>query len=268
MRWMLRIRTVCVVCAFLLAVTACKKQDDPYLGPILPPPNSIDMEGLTKFISKKKSGVDSSYYNIAWNFVRIWDSISTRMLLTPKLLFLEALNGKEAIYDNVNQIWKWSYTKAIIGDGYYQSVLTGKVVGDSVCWSLTVTFVGGNGLIDFKWLEGQTDSKCSGGWWKLFEPLHNKTFLYIQWQHESDIVQWIKYTKVYETCNEDNCDFIKYSKTGDTLYNAYFDVNVTYPAATARIEWNRTSFAGRIIYGGWILPWDSSLKSLTPIPSN
>jgi hypothetical protein len=254
---------------YLASLSSCKKNGDAP-GPALPPSSSMDMEGLSNFTSKKKSTLvsdDSTNYKIAWRIVHKWDSIAIKFVLTPKIIFLEALSDKSPVYDDVNKIWTWTYTKNIAGDGNYQASLAATVDKDSVYWTMAVSRINGDGLFNFKWFEGHTDTKQTGGWWKLYDPVSKSAYLLLNWKKESDVVKWIQYTNIYET-DPSKGSFIRYGITTATDYNAYFDINLISPNGTAKIEWNTSTFAGKIIYDGWAYSWDSSLKSLAATPTD
>ncbi len=261
---------ICLVTLYLVALAGCKKSQDSSPSPAMPPSTSLDMEGLSNFSSKKKSAstkIDSSHFKKAWKFVHTWDSIAISFVRVPKTIFLEALSGKNPVYDDVNQEWTWTYTKNVVGNGYFQAILTGKVTNDSVYWTMTVSSVNNSELINFKWLEGQTDLKQTGGWWKLYEPFTKNAYLLINWGKESDAVKWIQYTNIFKN-GPDKGNSIKYGTTNATDYNAYFIISSVSPEATAKIEWNTTTYAGRLIYGGYSYGWDSNMNSLgiTPAP--
>jgi len=260
---------LCLVALYLVIQSGCKKKDDSG-APALPPSASMDMEGLSNFASKKKSislSTDSSNFKAAWKFVHSWDSITIKFLLVPKLIFIEALTGKEPVYDNTNEQWTWTYNKAINGNGNYQSVLTGKVSKDSMYWTMTVSLIGGDGLTNFMWFEGKTDLNQTGGWWKLYEPITKKAYLLITWDKKSEATKSIKYTNIFDLAL-DKGTYIKYGLSTKADYNAYFDIFCTFPQATAKIEWNTTTYAGQITYSGYIFGWDSALHNLTTKPAN
>jgi hypothetical protein len=248
---------------FLAIVTACQKSPNSVGAPVLPPSTSMDMAGLSSFTSQQKStsvSTDSSNFKRAWKIVQTWDSISVKLVLTPKLIFMEALNGKNAVYDADNKQWTWTYIKTIAGDGSYQAILTGKTDNDSVHWTMTVSRIDGDGLYHFKWFEGQTDIKQTGGWWTLYDPVSKEADLLINWKKESNLVQWIQYTNIVDT-NPDKGNYIKYGTTDATDYNAYFNISFVSSGATANIEWNTTTFAGQLIYLGKTYGWDSNMNN-------
>ena len=264
------ISPICLILLYLITNTGCNKSSDSTPTLALPPSTSMDMEGLSNFSSKKKSTLvssDSTHFKKAWKFVHNWDSISVKLVFTPKLIFKEALKDKSSVYDDVNKQWAWTYTKNITGDGSYLATLTGKIDNDSVNWVMTVSRVNGDGLYNFKWIEGRTDIKQTGGRWKLYDPISNGAYLLINWKRESDIVKWIKYTNICET-DPNKGNFIKYGTTNDIDYNAYIDITSNCPDKTAKIEWNTNTYAGRIIYESWTLGWDSSLKNLDPVQND
>ena len=249
----------------LTVATGCKKSSDSNGAPELPPAISIDMDGLSSFTSLKKStsvSSDSSNFILACSIVHTWDSISIKFVTTPKLIFKEALNGQSAVYDSETQQWTWTYIKTISGDGSFQAILTGKVDSDSVDWTMTVSRINGDGLNNFNWLVGRTDSKQTGGWWTLYEPVSKKACLLINWKKESEQVRWLQYTYITENaCNKD-C-YIKYGTTNDAGYNKFFNIFSTNSCEAAKIEWNATSMAGRLIYLGNTYEWNLNENNKT-----
>ena len=253
-----------LVTLYLVTLTGCNKPEDTSPAPALPQAVSIDMDGLSTFSSREKSAssnTDSSHYRKAWKYVHTWDSTSTSFVRIPKLILNEALHGNNAVYNAINDEWTWTYTKSIAGNGEFRAILTGKITEDSIYWTMTVSSVNNSELINFKWLEGQTDLKQTGGWWRLYEPYTKEAYLMINWGKESDAIKWIQYTNISHT-GPNKGNSIKYGTTGSTDYNAYFNISMVTPKANLKVEWNKTTFAGRLILGGSIYGWDSNLNSL------
>ena len=252
-----------LITLYLVVLTGCNKSRDTASGPAMPPSTSIDMEGLTSFSAKQKSAPvqnDSSYFIMACNHIQVWDSIVNDAIRVPKQLFIEGLSGKDAVYDDVNQQWSWTYIKSIIGEGKFEAVISCKEMDDSLYWTMTVSSVNNAELYNYKWLEGKTDSKQTGGWWVLYYPNNSTNNILINWSKESEIIKWIKYTSAsLECCN--NCNSILYG-TKDTIgYNAYFEISMEKITDCAKIEWNKTTFAGRLIYNGITYSWDSNMNN-------
>lgn len=248
---------------FLASGIACKKSSDSNGAPALPPAASIDMNGLSSFVSLKKStsiSPDSSHYKTAWRIVHTWDSVSVKLVSTPKLILLEALNGKSAVYDAVNKQWTWTYIKSIAGDGNYQAVLTATMDTDSVDWTMNVSRINGDGLYNFKWIEGRTDTKRTGGWWTLYEPISKKSYLLITWKQESELVKWIQYTNIIEG-DGNKGGYISFGTSTDVDYNAYFNIFSAASGKTAKIAWNTSTMAGQLICDGNTYGWDATLTN-------
>lgn len=247
----------------LLMATACKKSGNSADSPLLPPAVSLEMDGLTNFVSLTKSETaapDSSHFKMAWRLVHSWDSISTKLVLTPKLLLKEALKGKNAAYDAASRQWSWTFIKAIPGDGSYQAILTAKKDEDSLFWAMTVSRINGDGLYNFKWMEGRTDIQQTGGWWTLYDPVSSFAYLSIAWNKTSDTEHWIQYTNIIDG-DPGKGSYIKYGTTNAVDFNAYFTIFIAASGKTAQIEWNTTTRVGQLSYDGAIYAWDSSMKN-------
>lgn len=251
-----------LVVLYVACLQGCKKPSDSPAPP-MPPASSMEMEGLSDFITKKKStlvSADSSNYKKAWKLVHCWDSITNKLLEVPLIFFLEAISDKSAEYDDSTKQWTWTFNKTILGDGSYQAIFGAQVETDSVYWNMTVSRINGEGLFHFVWFDGRTDVKQTGGWWKLYDPTSGNAYMLINWAKKDDQGKWIKYTLIDDTYLNKN-DFILYGTNTATDYNAYFNIGLLSQGINAQIEWNISTYAGKITSNNLSYSWDNSLNN-------
>jgi hypothetical protein len=237
---------ICLATIYLMLFAGCQKPEDSSGAPGVPPSFSLDMGLLSSFTSLKRSDKisdDSSNFYLAYQFVHPWDSMAMNSVSVPELLLKEATNHKQAVYDQIAGEWSRSYTVTMVGNGSYLTVLTGKIVEDSVAWNMKVSRIDGDGFYNFIWYEGKTDAKNTGGWWIVYDPVKKEAYLQVLWKQESESVKWVRYTNV---CNDDASKghSIKFGNSGTSDYNTYFDI--TDPATVVKVEWNQSEFNGRV----------------------
>lgn len=240
--------------------SGCKKGSESDGSPALPPEISISMGELKSFTSLKKSDpvtIDSSHFKMAYEIAHTWDSVIIKIINKPEALLKAALNG-EKTYDKDKKQWNWTFIKALTGDGSYQATLSASLIGDSISWTLTASRINGDGVYKFKWLEGSIDTKQTGGNWMVYEPISKAAYLVVSWKKESDNTRWIKYTKI----SGDKQSSVKYGTSNNSAYNAYFNIFTTDDTEPAVIEWNTSTFEGRLIYNGNTYSWGVDLGNM------
>lgn len=248
---------------YFVILTGCEKtKDSP--APEFPPLSSVEMEGLTLFTSKLKSeeSKDSSNFFKAHNFIRIWDSIAIRLVRVPKVLLKEVKQyTPEALFNTETSEWEWQFIKDMTGDGQYLATLTATTFEDSIYWKMKVSRIGGEGFNNFTWFEGKCNFKNTGGWWKINEPIVKKTFLFIQWDYNTETEKWIKYTFIADE-ESNKGSYIKYGVLNSQGYNSYFDIFFVSSSLFAKIEWNKADFSGKLtINQGITYLWDAYGKN-------
>ncbi len=249
----------------LLFTFACEKSDDAIEESnalVLPPYESmaIDLEIFQDDASTSKvlaQNLKSNEANGNWLFskivVGVWNIAVFKTLAVPVTAFRLAFNHTPvSVGDNT---WEWNYSV----DGFtaeYTARLTGEVTGEEVLWKMYLTKVGIEGFEEFLWFTGSSAMDGNSGSWVLNEsPLKPEPIINIDWQRESDEIGKIKYTWVRELNEKEQEDpykdsTLEYGKQ-EGEFDAYIDTYVydteLMGYSDVRIEWNTTSFEGRVM---------------------
>lgn len=259
-----------------IAISGCKKDNDNNTL-LLPPSTSMSMD--FNFTSATKStSVASNNHGIASGAISYWSIIAASQTLIPSAAFKKALENTP-VFNDVDKLWEWKYDTKV-GNDIYKSKLTGKMSADSVEWSMFISKVGDNNIINYKWFNGKSHVARTGGWWILNYPrnidggLISDPGLMITWIYASEQVFSLKYLSIanqkYDNTsgsyidNDDKGGFIEYGHIVDTKYNSYYTIYSKKNLNKYDIVWNTTSKNGQIKLNGTPIGcWDELLQDQT-----
>jgi hypothetical protein len=248
-----------------LFMGSCEKSNDnseQATVPELPPFESMAID-FGAFEENGTSGKASTlvYDNKApngnWVFSRVvvgfWSSALYTTLAVPVASFQAAFSkSPEKIADDT---WQWTYSV----DGFtseYTARLTGQLTSDAVVWNMYITKIGIEGFDEFLWFSGSSALDGNSGFWILNQgPDRPDPILRIDWERSGDEIGNIRYTWVRESDDQQNADpfrnsYLEYGlQEGnfDAYFNAYvYDTNLM-EFTEVTIEWNRSTFEGRVM---------------------
>lgn len=185
--------------------------------------------------------------------VGLWNTALFTTLAVPVASFKSAFAHRPVFLgDNT---WQWSYTV----DGFtsqYAARLTGEVSGDVIIWKMYVTKTGIGAFDEFMWFSGESSKNGNSGHWVLHQSADRPNkMLRIDWERVNEEIGDIRYTWVRDLKDDDSADSFKdsYLEYGlqdgdyDVFYNVHaYDENME-AFVDVNIEWNRTSYFGRVM---------------------
>lgn len=233
----------------VLVTSACKKDPQASVQPILPPVESMQMLDLSSM------GADiqkSTYLNIRYAkaVLAVWHNALTVDFAWQLAAFKLASSQKVVrVEDNK---WTWTYTVQV---GALQSdiVLTAWFVGQVIHWEMTVN--------NEKRLEGTSTSGQANGTW-MFYKNSATAYMSVVWAYNaSDKTGKVTYKKI------DPSDVDSDSYLIMTITNQTTDSDVTFKcyhksiSSSIDIQWSRKTKAGsyRVNDGAWKF-WDNLYK--------
>ena len=201
-----------------------------------------------------------SNWEYAAGIVSDWRTLTAVTLSTPIALY-EVAFDRQPSHVSGNK-WEWSYN-VNVSAMQYKVRLTGEISGSQVKWEMYVSRDGSGGVYEFKWLEGTSNTDGNNGSWTFYESYDSQTaLLQIDWTKLGTKVEKIKYVYLKSGYSKDA--YIEYgSATGgyDFYYEVHYYNTLLGRPSDARIEWNKSSKAGRIRSADYLLDewqcWDS-----------
>ena len=118
------------------------------------------------------------------------------------------------------------------------------MITDGVQWDMYITRDGS--FDDFHWYSGFSHVSGTSGTWSLnSDPADATAFIDIEWHRAASGETYdITYTNVVAGAPEYG-SYIEYGVSGDTPYDAYYNLFGAQGNNTTEIQWNRTTKEGR-----------------------
>jgi hypothetical protein len=239
-----------IVAIVALAATACDDATGPDdEAPELPPLNSFVMDFSDFTIPAQAAPGEvpmapaaGSYWMRSAAVVGVWNAIITLTLAPPVAAFVAAVNH-QAEWDEELSAWIWSYNFSALGV-QHSARLEARFITDGVQWDMYITRDGS--YEDFHWYAGVSNASGLSGIWTLNrDPDNPSVFIDIIWHRERSGDEYdITYTNIVAGAPE-NGSYITYGVTGNTPYDAFYDLFGSEAGNLTEIEWNRTTKEGR-----------------------
>lgn len=182
--------------------------------------------------------------NWTWAAVNIfvWNTVLTVGLAIPVAAFVESFNHEPV--QRTDGTWVWDYN-FYVASVLYLAELHGKVTDDEVQWTMYISKQ--DAYSDFLWFSGESNLSATEGTWALNNSPDDPTPLVgILWHRDPDAgTADIRYTNIVPDGPE-NGGYIYYGTTGETPFDAFYDIYNKGQDNHTDIEWNRTTKAGRV----------------------
>jgi len=203
------------------------------------------------------------YWTRAAVVAGVWNLILTGTLAPPVAAFVASFNHQP---EWSGEAWTWSYNFNVLAV-QHSARLEARLITDRVQWDMYITRDGS--FEDFHWYTGVSDASGMSGTWSLNKTPNDPTaFIDIEWNRSSSGNTYdITYTNV-EAGTAEYGSYITYGVTGDTPYDAFYDLFGAQGNNLTEIQWNRTTKEGRarslVLFedSDWHC-WDTSLENAT-----
>ncbi|MFW5707837.1 MAG: hypothetical protein ACOCX0_07120 [Bacteroidota bacterium] len=234
-----------IIVSLVLAPLAGCEKDDEGTPPQLPPPSSFNID-FSDFTEETKSQYANDTYihrGYALLNVAVWNTIIQLHLAIPVAAFNEAFNHTPV--PQADGSWLWSYDVEV-GINTFTANLYAMNNGNTVEWSMYISKTGQNPYTDFLWFSGISHLDRTQGEWTLYKsPNENIPYVGIEWFTNGDENAEITYTNIVPDGPE-NGGYIKYGRTAEVPYNAFYDIFNKGEDNLTEIEWDTITKAGRI----------------------
>jgi hypothetical protein len=236
--------------AVILVTVSCSDATEPEGDPPeLPPLTSFVMD-FGDFTDSPLAAPDVSlaataagtYWLRSALVVGVWNTILTVTLAPPVAAFVASFNH-EPVWSADDGAWTWPYDFTVLGV-QHSARLEARLVAAGVQWDMYITRDGS--FNDFHWYTGTSNITGTSGTWILnMSPNDPTEFLDIAWSRSaSGDTYELTYTNAVAGTAEYG-SYITYGVTGDTPYNAFYDLYGAQGGNLTEIEWNRTTKGGR-----------------------
>jgi hypothetical protein len=228
----------------LLPMTGCKKEDHG-TPPPLPPQSSFAMDFSDFTDQQKEQLANETYINraVAVLHVAFWNTVVFVHMAVPVATFKEAFNQQPQPQDDGS--WLWSFN-VNVGQTTFTAKLFGEIVGNQVEWEMYVSKSGAGAYEDFLWYSGTSEIGGTQGEWTLYKsPADPTPFVGIDWFKNEDGTEGITYTNIVPGGPE-NGGYISYEVTGNSPYDASYEIFNKGENNLVEINWNRETKAGQI----------------------
>ena len=261
---------VWLCCSMAVLVFGCSDSTAPEGDPPdLPPLNSfvIDFADFTGAplnaaevpLSDQMAG---SNWGRAAVVVGVWNIALTVTLATPVAAFLAAFTQQPEGSDGA---WVWQYNFMALGV-QHTARLEASPVTAGIRWEMYITKEGE--FEDFLWYWGESNLQGTSGTWSLnMDPSNPTDFIDIVWNQTASRETFnTRFTNVIPDAAE-NGAYIYHGVTGDSPYDAFYQIYSVVNDNLTEIEWNRTTKEGRtkdpLHFGDseWRC-WDSLLNNI------
>lgn len=200
---------------------------------------------LKKAIINPENQLPTSYVNYGHGLfnVGLWNSVVTVTMAVPVAAYIEALKHTP-VYLGDNS-WKWEYSVVVGENTYLAKLLASRISNEEFKAEMYISNNGMGGYSDFKWFEGIIRYDRTHAIWSLNESADNPAeWLEIEWNMDWEKeVSDITYT-ITKAGDDEYGSFINYAITDNAIFDAAYTVSGS--SNTINIEWNRTTYAGRI----------------------
>jgi len=164
-------------------------------------------------------------------------------MAVPVATFNEAFNQQpQPQYDGS---WLWNFS-VNVGQSTFTAKLFGEIAGDQVGWNMYISKAGTGAYEDFLWHSGTSEIGGTQGEWTLLKsPAEPIPFVGIQWFKNDDGTKGIMYTNIVRGGPE-NGGYISYEVTGNTPYDASYNIFNKGENNLVEINWNKETKTGQI----------------------
>jgi hypothetical protein len=247
---MLRVssRVLCLGLFFAVFATACDEATAPEGdAPELPPQASLVIDfsdflnpALAASAVNQTAPAAGTYWTRAAVVAGVWNFIITGTLAPPVAAFVAAAHQAP---EWSGEAWTWSYNFNAL-TVQHSARLEARMIPDGVQWDMYITRDGS--FDDFHWYSGFSHQSGTSGTWSLNRTPDDATaFIDIEWNRSASGDTYdITYTNVVAGAAE-NGSYITYGVTGNTPYDAYYDLFGAQGNNLTEIQWNRTTKEGR-----------------------
>jgi hypothetical protein len=244
------LKNVCLGLFVLLFATACDEATAPEGDPPEIPPQASLVMDFSDFLNPAMAASSDiqmapaagSYWIRSAVVVGVWNIILTGTLAPPVAAFVAAA-GQEAEWDEELDAWTWSYNFTALGV-QHSARLEARLDGNAIQWEMYISRDGS--FSDFLWYTGESYASGLSGTWTLYrDPDDPIQFIRIDWSRSSSgETSEITYTNIEAGAAADG-SYITYGITGETPYDAFYDLYGAETGNRTDIEWNRTTKEGR-----------------------
>jgi hypothetical protein len=214
--------------------------------PELPPQNSLLIDfgdfagqplGMAQAEADQMAGLN---WGRAAIVVGVWNIALTVTLATPVAAFLASFSQQP---EGTEGAWVWSYNFMALGV-QHTARLEARPVSAGIEWRMYISKYGE--FTDFLWYSGESNLQGTSGTWLLnLNPSDPTPFIDIEWSQAASRETFeTRYTNVIPGAAE-NGGYIHYGVTGDTPFDAFYDIYGAVNDNLTEIEWNRTTKEGR-----------------------
>jgi hypothetical protein len=214
--------------------------------PELPPQNSFLIDfgdfagaqlGLAQAEADQMAGLN---WGRAAVVVGVWNIALTVTLATPVAAFLASFSQEP---EGTDGAWVWTYDFMALG-AQHTARLEASPVAAGIRWEMYITKDGE--FTDFLWYWGESDLQGTSGNWELnLNPADPTPFIAIDWSQAASRETFeTTYTNIVPDAPE-NGSYIMYGVTGDSPYDAFYDLFGAVNQNLTEIEWNRATKEGR-----------------------
>lgn len=231
----------------LLIATGCNDANAPEgEAPVLPPQSTFvipfDNFTATPLAAAPMAPTEmaaGTYWNRSALVVGFWNVALTVHLAVPVASFVAAVHQTPAWDDGA---WTWSYNFTVLVQ--HSARLEARVTGSEIQWDMYISREGS--YTDFHWYTGVSNLTATEGTWTLYrEPSDRTQFIDIEWNRAASGDTYdITYTYVVPGTPEYG-GYITHGITGDTPFNAFYDLYAAVGGNLTDIEWNTTTGEGR-----------------------
>ena len=228
---------IILISILIYAISGCKPKEK--VAPVFPPENNISID-FSYFISPPES---TGNYAHAFQTSVYWAHLLTDSLTLYKNM-LNTISDKKFSYQDENT-WMINSVLNSGTDKYdinYFEIVNADTVETKMFFTLDSTYT------DLLLFDGYFFSDSTTGYRQINKPDTSNTylkFLKIDWNIISENEKEIQFTNIL-TDNSKNGSFIFYKDSVDSQYNVYLDFFDKATDNHSFIEYNKTSFSGRI----------------------
>jgi hypothetical protein len=244
------LKAICLGLFVAAIATGCSDANAPEgEAPELPPLNSFIMDfgdftdaPLAAAPMGHAAPVAGTYWTRSAVVVGVWNALLTITLAPPVAAFVASFNHQPEWNDEGNA-WTWSYDFAVLAV-QHSARLEARLITDGVRWDMYITRQGS--FTEFHWYSGVSNASGTSGTWSLnMSPADPAAFLDIEWSRSAsgDTFE-LTYTNVVAG-TAGYGSYITHGVTGDTPYDAFYDLYGAEVDNLTEIEWNRLTKEGR-----------------------
>jgi hypothetical protein len=224
-------------------------------APSLPSETTMSIPSLgssSQGLAKHSATADtSSSFIIAYLAVSYWTLTVQAALFEPVALFKICHRTQPKALDD-NSGWKW-----VVADNGFSATLVGRVEGDSVRWSMTVS---GGVLSNFKWFDGTSTITGYNGYWTFHDTAAGNPGV-IRFAY--NVAGYQEGNVTVSVINPASADYNSYLSWTSNGLNKSFEAYSSKTGEKYLISWNDLSEAGSIenVVTQQTWCWDSKVNN-------